>query len=82
MRLPVDGHTPEKLDEGLETVNQRMYRQFVLAGGAISYEEFRKIQNAYNQSNMDRLKYDLPFQKQAATTYDCKNGIRLLGYFH
>ena len=79
MRLPVDGHTPDKLDEALEIVNQRVYRQFVLAGGAISYEEFRKIQNAYNQSNMDRLKYDLPFQKRAATAYDFKKWDSLVG---
>jgi hypothetical protein len=72
MRPSVDGHTPEKLDDAQETVNQRMYRRFVLSGGAISYEEFRKIQNAHNQADMDRLKFDSYYQKQAATAYAFK----------
>ena len=72
MRLSVEGHLPEKLDAAQEIVNRRMYRQFVVAGGVKTYEEFRKIQNAYNQSAMNRLKFDLPYQKQAATAYAFK----------
>jgi hypothetical protein len=79
MRLSVDGHTPEKLDDAQETVNQRMYRRFVLSGGTISCEEFRKIQNARNQAAMDRLKFDSHYQKQAATAYAFKNGDSQVG---
>lgn len=80
MRFSVDGHMPEKLDAAQETVNQRMYRQFVLAGGVKTYEEFRKIQNSHNQAAIDRLKSDLRYQRQEATTYafnkwDTKVGI-------
>lgn len=69
MRLSVEDHTPEKLDAAQEIVNRKMHRQFVLAGGKKTYEEFRKIQNDFNRSAMNRLKFDLPYQKQAATTH-------------
>ncbi|MGB7747777.1 MAG: hypothetical protein WBN75_10875 [Verrucomicrobiia bacterium] len=58
MRISTGGHSPEKLEAAQESVNLRRYRKFVLAGGKISYEEFRKIQNAHNQKPMDQLKFD------------------------
>ena len=79
MRISTGGHTPEKLEAAQESVNQRMYRQFVLAGGKISYDEFRKIQNAHNQKAMDRLKFDASYQKQAAIEYAFKKWDAAVG---
>jgi hypothetical protein len=81
MRFPVEGYSPEKIDEAQEIVNQRRYRQFVLAGGgaAYSYEEFRKIQNNYNQPAITKLKFDPHHQKQAATNYNFKTWNKRVG---
>ncbi len=79
MRISTGGYTPGKLEAAQEFVNQRRYRQFVLAGGKISYEEFRKIQNAHNQKPMDQLKFDSDYQKQAATEYAFKEWDKTVG---
>lgn len=73
MRLSVGGHTPEKLEEAQEKLNRINYRQFVLSGREMPYEEFRKIQNTHNKTAMNRLKYDSHYQKQAAIIHAFKN---------
>jgi hypothetical protein len=73
MRPSVDGFDPKGFEDAEERVHRKKHMQYLLAGGKLPFEEFRRIQAAHNQKPIDRLKHDSKYRMEKAIDELFKN---------